>query len=106
MFTTLLIAIGSAKGIFVGLGMLVIILVAFSVLGVDKYGIWQEKDLALDQLAADANREALLDAQRETIASHNAEINSLTGIFADRITKPQLVVKTGSTNRLQPLDEN
>lgn len=70
------------------------------------YGIWQERDLAMDALAATVDRDALLDAQRETLSTHNAEINALVGLFADRVTLPQVAVRTGATNRLQPLDEN
>jgi hypothetical protein len=71
-----------------------------------QYGLWQERDIALDALAAEIDRDTLLDVQRETVATHNAELNKLIGIFADRVTMPQISVQTGATNRLQPLDEN
>jgi hypothetical protein len=70
------------------------------------YGIWQEKDLALDDLAAGVDRDALLEAQQETVASHNQKINAFLDIFADRLTVGQIAVGTGGNNRLQPLDEN
>jgi hypothetical protein len=70
------------------------------------YGLYQEKDLALDALAASVDRDALLDAQTETVASHNTQVNSLLGIFAERVTQPQQAVRTGTTARHQPLDEN
>ncbi len=70
------------------------------------YGIWQEKDLALDALAATVDRDALLEAQQETVASHNLEVNAFISIFAERITAPQQAVNAGVANRLQPLDEN
>jgi hypothetical protein len=71
------------------------------------YGIWQEKDLALDALAAEVDRDAILEAQLETVASHNIEVASTVSIFANIVTIPQLVVRTGSgAARLQPLDEN
>jgi hypothetical protein len=70
------------------------------------YGYWVERDLPLDTLAASVDRDTVLDAQRETLASHNQEVNRLIGLFADRVTLPQIAVRTGSTNRLQPLDEN
>jgi hypothetical protein len=70
------------------------------------YGIWQEKDLALDALAAGVDREALLDAQRLTVAAHNAEVAAFVDPFADLTTERQVSVKLGATNRLQPLDEN
>jgi hypothetical protein len=69
------------------------------------YGIWQERDLALDAQAADVDREALLGAQQTTLAEHNAEINALAGIFSELQIKPQASVRTGSTNRFQNLDE-
>lgn len=70
------------------------------------YGLWQEKDLALDDLAASVDRDALLDAQIETIATHNQQVNNLLGIFADPVTAPQQAVRTGTSARHQPLDEN
>lgn len=70
------------------------------------YGIWQEKDLALDALAADVDRDSLLDATQETFDSHNGEVNTFVGLFCDRVTLPQLSVRTGGSNRNQPLDEN
>lgn len=70
------------------------------------YGIWQEKDLALDALASGVDRDALLDAQRETLATHNAEINTFLSIFTDNVDQPQRGVATGGDNDLQPLDEN
>lgn len=69
------------------------------------YGIWQEKDLALDALAADVDRDALLAAQEETLASHNELIDNTVGIFCDKTTSNQLAVDTGGSNMLQPLDE-
>jgi hypothetical protein len=70
------------------------------------YGIWQEKDLQLENLATEVDRDALLDAQLETVASHNQEVNTFVGLFCDRVTVPQTAVRTGANNRLQPLDEN
>lgn len=70
------------------------------------YGAWQERDIALDNLAADVDRDTLLDVQRLTLANHNTELDRLIGLFADQVTLPQLSVKTGATNRLQGLDEN
>jgi len=71
------------------------------------YGIWQEKDLALDELASEVDRDALLEAQLETVATHNAEVAAMVNIFADEVSTPQLAVRTGGgAARLQPLDEN
>jgi hypothetical protein len=70
------------------------------------YGIWRERDLDLDAVAANVDREALLDAQEVTLAAHNVEVNRVVGLFAERLTTPQRSVRTGVVNRLQPLDEN
>lgn len=71
-----------------------------------KYGIWQERDLDLDELAVNVDREALLDAQQTTLQIHNEELNDTIGLFADPVTKSQTSVKLGNTARHQPLDEN
>jgi hypothetical protein len=71
-----------------------------------KYGTWLERDLSLDALAAEVDREALLDAQSVTLQSHNQDINRITEIFCEPITVNQKSVKVaGSGGRLQPLDE-
>jgi hypothetical protein len=70
------------------------------------YGIFQEKDLALNALASTVDRDALLEAQQETVASHNEQINRLIRFFADPVDSPLLAVNAGTANRLQPLDEN
>lgn len=71
------------------------------------YGIWQEKDLALDAVASTVDREALLDATVETIATHNAEVNRLVSLFSEPTTEAQASVRAGNgVVRSQPLDEN
>lgn len=70
------------------------------------YGLWQEKDLALDALAAEVDRDSLLDAQRETLATANQQVGAFVDLFANRVTSSQLSVRGGVNNRLQGLDEN
>jgi hypothetical protein len=70
-----------------------------------KYGIWLERDLDLDELATNVDRDALLDAQQTTLQIHNQEIDGVIGLFADPVTKSQTSVKLGTTGRHQPLDE-
>jgi hypothetical protein len=71
------------------------------------YGVWLERDLDLEATAADVDREAILDAQQVTLATHNADAQRLGSIFADFTTFNQASVQTGTTGvRLQPLDEH
>ncbi|HEV7299012.1 MAG TPA: hypothetical protein VGN72_06560 [Tepidisphaeraceae bacterium] len=74
------------------------------------YGIWQEKDLDLnengDVIASEVDRVALLEAQLETVATANAEIQRHVRVFADPTTKSQLAVRLGADNEFQALDEN
>lgn len=73
----------------------------------EKYGVWLERDLALDALAANVDREALLDAQTVTLQQHNEDISRLIGIFATPITTNQRSIKTAATGgRSQPLGEH
>lgn len=71
------------------------------------YGVWVERDLDLEATAADVDREALLDAQQVTLASHNQDLDRVAGILGEFTTFNQASVKTGAGNvRLQPLDEH
>jgi hypothetical protein len=65
-----------------------------------------ERDLDLDALAADVDREALLDAQQTTLQIHNQEIDTVINLFAKRTFKNQASVKLGASGRHQPLDQN
>jgi hypothetical protein len=69
------------------------------------YGIWLERDLDLDAIAADVDRDALLDAQQTTLTVHNQEISTIVRLFASPTVNNQASINSGVTARHQPLDE-
>jgi hypothetical protein len=69
------------------------------------YGFHQIKDLFADRLV-DTRAEVVATAIQQSVDAHNAEINAITGLFAERTTARTARFLQGGNNRLQPLDEN
>jgi hypothetical protein len=70
------------------------------------YGLWDQQDLDPNTPASDIDRDLLINAVEETVATHNTEINTMLGLFSQDTTEYQQNYRVGGANFLQPLDED